>query len=245
MMEQKMVGVRRVLVGAYCVVAAGCGDAVTQPAAKIDPLPNTPLAAYEAVALLDGLGAVLQDTAPALIRVNADTVVAACPLAGRVTNVSNLSFTTMADTSRATIGMLSVPDKCRYSHLGMDFAVTSAPNGLEQHVNIDILFYAEGQGQVVVIVVDGFIGGAVQGSLDWKLDHRFGTCGIDLVIDGGRDLGPDTRLFYVGTLCGHEVRLELEAGWDYTDNEGGWLPADYKGQPVTLPKLPRLRRVPG
>lgn len=201
MRERKMDGVRRVLIGGFCAFAAGCGEGVTPP----EP-PNTPLAAHEAVALFDGLSAVLGDSTAPVMRVVGDTVVSGCPLAGRVTRWTRVTAENVADTVRFVTDLTAIPDGCRLAHAGLQFTVDGQPSGIREQTTANLVIFLDGP----ELVITGSIAGTLRGRLDWRLDHRFGSCDIDLALSGGEDLGPDTQLFLVGMLCGHEVRLEVE-----------------------------------
>ncbi|MXX78995.1 MAG: hypothetical protein F4Z33_08605 [Gemmatimonadales bacterium] len=206
MRDRKMDGVRGILVGGFCAFAAGCGEGVTPPEPPPEPL-NTPLAAHEAVAMFDGLAAVLRDSTAPVMRIVGDTVVSGCPLAGRVTRWTRATAEQVGDTIRFAIDQTAVPDGCRLSHAGLPFTVDGPPSGIRDQTTANLVTVANG----LDFLITGEIVGTLRGRLDWRLDHRFGSCDIDLTLSGGEDLSSETQLFLVGTLCGHEVRLEVES----------------------------------
>ncbi|WP_420636565.1 hypothetical protein [Candidatus Palauibacter sp.] len=199
MFRRKMDAAWGVLVGGLCALAVGCGDGTTEPDNAPD---NAPLTMTEAVALFEGMRAILQDSAPRIIHASEDSTVAACPLGGQVRLTGVSVDGSVADTLRLVSDFTAAPTGCQISSGGLQFTVDGAP-GIRERTEV-----------VIVGFLEHFsIEGSATGRLDWQLDDRSGSCDVDLVLSGEPDLSgtePTVAGVLSGTLCGHEAEIEVE-----------------------------------
>lgn len=177
-------------------LAAGCSEGTTEP-----PVTAEPLSAGEALALFEAMRAIQSDTAPTIIGGSENSVVIACPMGGQVTFTGGVVEESVADTARLTTESTTVPSGCQISNGGMQFTVDGRPDVRER----------------TIITIVGFfeafnLDGSVTGALDWQSDDRSGTCEVDLVLSGEPDLSgtePSAAAVLAGTLCGHEVEIDV------------------------------------
>lgn len=178
-------------------LAAGCSEGTTEP-----PVTAEPLSAAESVALFAAMRAIHNDTAAAIIGGSENSIVRACPLGGQVTLTMSVMEESVADSVRLTTDATASPSGCQLSSGGMRFTVDGRPSVRERIVTTFVGFF-----EAVTLA------GSVAGALDWQSDGRSGSCAIDLTLSGEPDLsgtGPSVAGVLVGTLCGHETRLDVE-----------------------------------
>ena len=198
MFRRKMDTAWGVLVGGLCALAVGCGDGTTEPDDAPD---NAPLTMTEAVALFEGMRAILQDTTPRIIHASEDSLVVACPLGGQARRTLMFVDGSVADTLRLAWDFTAAPAGCQFSSGGLQFTADGAPEVRERGAFVLAGFF------------EFSIEGSVTGRLDWQLDDRSGSCDIDMVLSGEPDLSgtePSVAAVLSGTLCGHEAEVEVE-----------------------------------
>jgi len=189
-------GVHGLLFASLLLLAFGCGDSTTEPE-------NEPLTMNEAVALFEGMRAIQQDSTPRILHASDDSTVVACPVAGQVRVTGSASEAVAGDTLRLSTDFTAAPAGCQFSQGGHQFTIDGDPGVRER----------------TVVVIAGLfehfsIEGTVTGSVDWQLDGRSGSCGIDLVLTGEPDLSgnePSVAGMLSGTLCDHDVNLEAQS----------------------------------
>ena len=181
------------------IVMFGCQEGV------VAPVPDEPLTLEEVTALFTGVRAALQvDSTAMLISETSDGAVVACPLGGQVTLAFSVREEQVADTARIATDVTLTPAGCQLSSEGYAFTVDGNPSVRDQ-MTITIVGFFE------VFVIEG----STNGTLDWALDGREGTCMIDLVLSAEPDLsGPTPTVAggYTGMMCGLEVEFEVGIG---------------------------------
>ena len=185
-----------------CGESSSSGSAFSRSAAETGRRSPTTrlLTMNEAVALFEGMRAILQDATPRIIHTSEDSKVVACPLGGQVRITGSVADESAADTLRLETDFTAAPTGCQFSQGGLQFTVDGDPGVRERTVF------------VIAGVFEHFsLEGSVTGRLDWQLDDRSGSCGIDLVLSGEPDLSgtePSVAGGLSGMLCGHEVELD-------------------------------------
>lgn len=182
--------------GWLLLVALGCENGATEP-------DNDPLTMDEAAAMFEGMGAIQQDSTPRILHASDDSTVVACPIAGQVRLTGSVSETVAGDTLRLETDFTAAPAGCQFSQGGHQFTIDGDP----------------GVREFTVVAIAGLfehfsIEGTVVGSLDWQLDERSGSCGIDLELTGEPDLSgnePGVAGTLSGTLCDHDVELDIQS----------------------------------
>ncbi len=192
----RRVGLRGLVFCGLLLVALGCEDGTTEPEVAT-------LTMEEAVALFDGMRAIQQDTTSAILHASEDSTVVACPIGGRVRVTGSASESIAGDTLRLETDFTAAPAGCQFSQGGHHFTTDGDPGVREQTV-------------VVIVGLFEHVGveGTVAGSLDWQLDGRSGSCGMDLELTAEPDLSgnePGVAGTLSGTLCDHDVELEIES----------------------------------
>lgn len=187
-------GTYGLLFGGFLLLVPGCGDGGTGP--------DDGLTKDEAQALFERVSAIRQDSTRVLHSSNDSTVVA-CPLAGQIRVTESVAEALVGDTLRLVEDLAAAPAGCRFSQGGREFTVDGDP-GILEHTVVSLV------GLFQSFIVDG----TVTGSVDWRIEGRSGSCGVDLVRSGGADLGrgrlPEAEKLS-GTLCGHNVDFEVES----------------------------------
>lgn len=192
----RKVWVPGLLCGGLLLVALGCEDGTTEP-------DNEPLTMDEAVAMFEGMGAIQQDSTARILHASDDSIVVACPIAGQVRLTGGVSETVAGDTLRLETDFTATPAGCQFSQGGHQFAVDGGP-GVREHTVVAIAGLFE----------HFSIEGTVVGSVDWQLDERSGSCGIDLELTGEPDLSgsePGVAGTLSGTLCDNDVELDVQS----------------------------------
>ncbi len=168
---------------ALALATSACKESVVEPGAPLD--------LEETAALFAGIGARMNDTTN-VISSSEDGFVGECPLGGLVTgDVEVARGMEEADTLHQELDFTLVAERCGFQSRNLDFTITG---------NV-ILNYAFWFVDSLPVKVDG----GVKGSVDWQLEDRSGTCGIDLA------LRQDTGGTFSGTMCGLEVDLSFES----------------------------------
>ncbi|WP_419860706.1 hypothetical protein [Candidatus Palauibacter sp.] len=186
-------------------LAAGCSEGTTEPPATAEPL-----SAAESVALFEAMRAIQSDTAATIIGGSENRIVIACPMGGQVTLTQTVVDESVADTARLTANSTASPSGCQLSSGGTRFTVDGRP-GVRERTIITIVGFFEAFN----------LDGSVTGALDWVSDGRSGSCDIDLTLSEAPDSsgsGSSLAAVLVGTLCGHETRIDTETR---IETEGG------------------------
>ena len=191
------------IVGAVSALTVWACSSSTEPA-------SDPLALEEATAMLVGMKLAaseqLQDTTfSGVIHFSEDSIVVACPDAGRAKLVGGVSEQPpVNDTARLVTDFVVTPRGCVFTSLGFQFTVDGNPSVR------DVTTLA-----IVESTFDILLEGGATGTLDWELAGRTGTCEVDLVLSGapGVTTGgePTFTARYAGTLCGYEVDMDASA----------------------------------
>ena len=152
--------------------------------------PGEPLDLVETEALFAGIGARMVDST-SIISSSEERSVAECPVGGLMTVDAEVRNEMKGDTLHLETDFMVVPEMCGFPSRNLDFTITG---------NIGFAF--------ALWFVDLFpvnVEASITGSVDWQLEDRWGTCGIDLALrqdNGGR---------YGGTMCGLDVDFEFES----------------------------------
>ena len=160
--------------------------------------PEDELTEEEAVALLKGVGGLLADTTIVPVHVSEDSVVVGCPLGGQAKLLGAFTEEQQGDTARLGADFLITPTGCVVSGDGMQFILDADP-ALRYQLLIEIIGFFE----------EFNISGMITGGLNWELEGRSGSCGIDLTLEAVPDIPNETVAgVYKGTLCGREVEID-------------------------------------
>ena len=160
--------------------------------------PEDELTEEEAVALVKGVGALLADTTLVPIHASPDSIVVECPLGGQAKLVGAFTEDLEGDTVRLGVDMLITPTGCVVSGDGMQFTLDADP-ALRYQLLIEIIGFFE----------EFNVSGMITGGLNWELEDRSGSCGIDLTLEAVPDVVNETLTgVYKGTLCGREVEID-------------------------------------
>lgn len=168
-----------------------------------EPEENTPLSAEETEGLLNGMMVVFADTMPQITAVHSENeITIACSDGGDARVTIDGSDSAEGDTSRIDFGVGYVPSGCGLKGSdGTDFVLDANP-GLDYSLAITIVGFFE----------SFTIGGGLEGGLDWMVDHRSGTCRIDMDLEAELDLTrnpPAANSYLVGDACEHSLRLDV------------------------------------
>ncbi|MDE2654437.1 MAG: hypothetical protein OXI71_11580 [Gemmatimonadota bacterium] len=136
-----------ILFGGMMLTALGCGDGPTEPA-------NEPLTMTEAIALLEGMREIQQDTTARILAASEDSIVVACPVAGQVRVSGRASESATGDTVRLESDFTAAPAGCQFSQSDLDFTVDGDP-GIRERTNLVIVGFFEH------FSIDGTVTGSV------------------------------------------------------------------------------------
>ena len=159
------------------------------------------------MALFLGLTVGVEHWDPALIRsveetVTTETVVRDCPLGGELTTAIEVAVLVSDDVIRASSDGAQHQAACWFEYEDIVFTVDGVLRiQLEMVLSGTDLSIRE-------------LSGSVGGELDWMIESRTATCTIALdVVLGENPADPaDPPLFFVGSLCNHDVRFEDSEG---------------------------------
>lgn len=199
---------RTSLIGLVLVLAtSACKESVVEP--------GEPLDLDEAEALFAGFWARMVDSTN-VISSSVDGFVVECPLGGLVTGDVEVAREMEGDTLHQEMDFTLVPERCGFQSRNLDFTITG-------NVSLKFAFW----------FVDSFpveVDGGVTGSVDWQLEDRSGTCGIDLA------LCQDTGGTFSGTMCGLEVDFDFESFIPTGSGGARWsLPGSSAAPPLRPP----------
>ena len=171
-------------------------------ACEDDPTePEYPLTEAETAAMFLGMRGLIGDTTLTLVSATPAGAVFACPLGGQVTASGGVMEEQVADTARLITDFTLIPDGCGFGSGAYEFAVTGNPS-VQDRLVLTII------GSTFEFLVEG----ATNGTLDWELDGRTGTCMIDLQLSVVPDFSggePTANGSYAGTMCGHDVQFDV------------------------------------
>lgn len=168
-----------------------------------EPKDNTPLSTDETEGLLRSMMVVMADTMPQITAVHGENeITIACPNGGDARVKIDASDTVDGDTARTEFSIRFVPSGCGLKGSdGTDFILDANP-GLDYSMGITIVGLFES------FTIDG----GLDGQLDWMVDHRSGTCRIDMDLEADLDLNSDppaSNSYLVGEACEHTLRLDV------------------------------------
>lgn len=182
------------------IVAVACTLALGACSDSTEPEEET-LAMEEATALLIALRTVGVDTTVIPIFASADSIIVPCPLNGTAKLVGTIEEGEPIEGS-ATLktDFVVTPRGCGIIGGGFAFTVDGNPS-VRDIVSTSIN----------VATFEILVEGTLNGTLDWNLGDRTGTCAIDLTLSGEPDFSgaqPGFSASYTGTLCGYDVDLD-------------------------------------
>ncbi len=128
----RRVGMQALLFGGLLVAALGCREGTTEPG-------DDRLALDEAVAMFEGVRAIEQDSAPRILNASDDSVVVACPIAGRLRVTGRVSESVAGDTLKLETDFTFAPADCRFSREELKFTIDGDP-GIRDHTVVGITF---------------------------------------------------------------------------------------------------------
>lgn len=204
-----MSSVRRTALFAWVLTLAvsACKESTTGP--------GEPLDLIETEALFAGIGARMADSASVIVSTE-DSFVVECPLGGRMAVEGDIVDETKRDTLHIETDLMLVPEGCGFPSRNLDFTITGSVS-MESDLWLVDFFPVEAET-------------GVSGSVDWYLEDRWGTCGIDLA------LNQDTGGRYSGTMCGLDVEFDVASFIPTASGGARW---SSPGSSATLPlRLP-------
>lgn len=168
-----------------------------------EPEENTPLSANETEGLLYGMMVVFADTMPQITAVHSENeITIACSNGGEARVKIDASDSIEGDTARIEFGVGFVPSGCGLQGSdGTDFVLDANP-GLDYSLVTTIVGFFE----------SFTITGDLEGQLDWMVDHRSGTCSIEMDLETELDVTrdpPAANSYLVGDACAHTLRLDV------------------------------------
>ena len=182
------------LLGIAMVLASvGCEDDPTAPAG---------LTEAEAEALFDGIMILRTDRSLTTIYESEDSLEIECPGGGRLHVSATSTGEVVGDTLKVTSDATAVPVECVVSSGGYTFSLTGNPNLRIRETLAEVPSLGE-----------ALFDGTKEGTIDWELENRNGTCDIDLVLDAAfrivNGIPAAVSGGWTGTMCGLEVDIDL------------------------------------
>lgn len=190
-----------------------------------EPEPNTPLSEIETGELLDAMLVVLSDTMPQVTATRGPgDISVACPEGGESRVLFSATDEKVSgDTVSTTTTVNFIPEGCEImGDRGTRFTLDANP-GIDYTITLSIVGFFE----------DFDVGGGLDGQLDWMVENRSGTCGMDMELELAVDDDLSAVGMLVGSMCGHDLsRVDTTL---FSPTESGKMIASTR-MPPTFPR---------